>query len=206
MARLLDQYKNDIAKHGPVGSEGFCFDESTNVFGQGKAYSFVTFNILLSGFNDPSSSQVVGKADRQALDETGAVIRRRIDLLGIHDAKLRVGSRGRIVITARRALTSSQRRVLTQRLITRASSAMLARVQGHFGWANITSVSTTRRADPSASGAMNSQNGISMIGVWLSRLREIVTTEATHRMPNTTTPQSSIRSCSSQRGLGGTRN
>ena len=33
------------------------------MFGQGKAYSFVTFNILLSGFNDPSSSQVVGKAD-----------------------------------------------------------------------------------------------------------------------------------------------
>ncbi len=58
--------------------------------------------------------QVVGKADRQALDETGAVIRRRIDLLGIHDAKLRVGSRGRIVITTRRALTSPQRRVLTK--------------------------------------------------------------------------------------------
>jgi ABC-type glycerol-3-phosphate transport system substrate-binding protein len=32
------------------------------VFGQGKAFSFVTFNILLSGFQDPASSQVVGKA------------------------------------------------------------------------------------------------------------------------------------------------
>jgi len=61
--KAIEDYKNDIAKHGPVGSEGFCFDESTNVFAQGKAYSFVTFNILLSGFNDPSSSQVVGKAD-----------------------------------------------------------------------------------------------------------------------------------------------
>jgi len=33
------------------------------VMAQGKAYSFVTFNILLSGFDDPASSQVVGKAD-----------------------------------------------------------------------------------------------------------------------------------------------
>jgi ABC-type glycerol-3-phosphate transport system substrate-binding protein len=61
--KAIEAYKNDIAKHGPVGAEGFCFDEAANVFGQGKAYSFVTFNILLSGFNDPSSSQVVGKAD-----------------------------------------------------------------------------------------------------------------------------------------------
>jgi hypothetical protein len=70
---------------------------------------------------------------------------------------------------------------------------------------SIATVSITSSPDPTASGAMNSQNGISMIGVWLFRLREIVTTEATHRMPNTTTPQSSISSCSSQRGFGGTR-
>jgi multiple sugar transport system substrate-binding protein len=61
--KAVEAYKNDIAKHGPVGAEGFCFDEASNVFGQGKAYSFVTFNIMLSGFSDPSSSQVVGKAD-----------------------------------------------------------------------------------------------------------------------------------------------
>ena len=61
--KAIEAYKNDIAKHGPTGAESFCFDEAANVFGQGKAYSFVTFNILLSGFNDPSSSQVVGKAD-----------------------------------------------------------------------------------------------------------------------------------------------
>ena len=61
--KAIEDYKTDIAKHGPVGAEGFCFDEATNVFAQGKAYSFVTFNILLSGFNDPSSSQIVGKAD-----------------------------------------------------------------------------------------------------------------------------------------------
>jgi ABC-type glycerol-3-phosphate transport system substrate-binding protein len=61
--KAVEAYKTDIAKHGPTGAESYCFDEAANVFGQGKAYSFVTFNILLSGFNDPSSSQVVGKAD-----------------------------------------------------------------------------------------------------------------------------------------------
>ena len=61
--KAIEAYREDIAKHGPTGAESFCFDEAANVFGQGKAYSFVTFNILLAGFNDPSASQVVGKAD-----------------------------------------------------------------------------------------------------------------------------------------------
>ncbi len=60
--KAVEDFKNDIAKHGPLGSESFCFDEANSVFAQGKAYSFVTFNILLAGFNDPASSQVVGKA------------------------------------------------------------------------------------------------------------------------------------------------
>ena len=61
--KAVEDFKNDIAKHGPTGSESFCFDEAINVLAQGKAYSFVTFNILLSGFDDPASSQVVGKAE-----------------------------------------------------------------------------------------------------------------------------------------------
>lgn len=60
--KAVEDFKEDIAKHGPIGAESFCFDEAFNVFAQGKAYSFVTFNILLSGTNDPSSSKVVGKA------------------------------------------------------------------------------------------------------------------------------------------------
>jgi multiple sugar transport system substrate-binding protein len=60
--KAVNDFKDDIAKHGPIGAESFCFDESSNVFGQGKAYSFVSFNILLSGFDDPKSSQVVDKA------------------------------------------------------------------------------------------------------------------------------------------------
>jgi ABC-type glycerol-3-phosphate transport system substrate-binding protein len=61
--KAIEDFKADIANHGPTGSESFCFDEANSVFAQGKAYSFVTFNILLAGFDDPAASQVVGKAD-----------------------------------------------------------------------------------------------------------------------------------------------
>ena len=60
--KAVEDFKTDIAKHGPTGAESFCFDEASNVFGQGKAFSLVTFNILLAGFDDPKSSQVIGKA------------------------------------------------------------------------------------------------------------------------------------------------
>jgi len=60
--KAVEDFKTDIAKHGPTGAESFCFDEASNVFGHGKAFSLVTFNILLAGFDDPKSSQVVGKA------------------------------------------------------------------------------------------------------------------------------------------------
>jgi ABC-type glycerol-3-phosphate transport system substrate-binding protein len=60
--KAVNDFRNDIAKHGPTGAESYCFDEASNVFAQGKAYSFVTFNVLLAGFDDPSSSKVVGKA------------------------------------------------------------------------------------------------------------------------------------------------
>jgi multiple sugar transport system substrate-binding protein len=60
--KAVEDFRDDIAKHGPIGAESFCFDEANSVFGQGKAFSFVTFNILLAGFDDPTNSTVVGKA------------------------------------------------------------------------------------------------------------------------------------------------
>jgi ABC-type glycerol-3-phosphate transport system substrate-binding protein len=60
--KAVEDFRDDIAKHGPTGAESFCFDEANSVFGQGKAFSFVTFNILLAGFDDPANSTVVGKA------------------------------------------------------------------------------------------------------------------------------------------------
>ena len=72
-------------------------------------------------------------------------------------------------------------------------------------WASIAAVSTTRRAEPTASGPMNSQNGISSVAVWLSRLLRIETSEAAKISPNRRMPATSIASCSSQRGRGGMR-
>jgi ABC-type glycerol-3-phosphate transport system substrate-binding protein len=57
----LTDYREFTTKYSPPGSEGFCFDEAFNVMAQGKAYSFVTFNILYSGLQDPTASAVVGK-------------------------------------------------------------------------------------------------------------------------------------------------
>ncbi|MGH6719257.1 MAG: ABC transporter substrate-binding protein [Alphaproteobacteria bacterium] len=59
--RALTDYAHATKNYSPPGSEGFCFDEAFNVMAQGKAYSFVTFNILYAGLNDPASSTVAGK-------------------------------------------------------------------------------------------------------------------------------------------------
>jgi multiple sugar transport system substrate-binding protein len=59
--KAMEFYREAVENYSPPGSESFCFDEASNVMAQGKAYSFVTFNILFAGFDDPSSSSVVGK-------------------------------------------------------------------------------------------------------------------------------------------------
>ena len=59
--RAMEYYREAVERYSPAGSESFCFDEAFNVMAQGKAYSFVTFNILYASFEDPSSSAVAGK-------------------------------------------------------------------------------------------------------------------------------------------------
>jgi ABC-type glycerol-3-phosphate transport system substrate-binding protein len=59
--KAMQYYRDAVENYSPPGSEAFCFDEAFNVMAQGKAYSFVTFNILYAGFDDPSASSVVGK-------------------------------------------------------------------------------------------------------------------------------------------------
>lgn len=54
-------YREAIEKYSPEGSAGYCFDEAFNVVAQGNAYSLITFNIMYAGFDDPKSSNVVGK-------------------------------------------------------------------------------------------------------------------------------------------------
>ncbi|MEZ5923244.1 MAG: sugar ABC transporter substrate-binding protein [Hyphomicrobiaceae bacterium] len=59
----IEQYANNIAKFGPTGAASFSFDEAFNVFAQGKAYSYITYNFFRPKVDDASASQVVGKAD-----------------------------------------------------------------------------------------------------------------------------------------------
>ncbi len=59
--KALDDYKTNIDKYGPVGAASFSFDEAFNVFAQGGAYSYITYNFFRAAADDPSSSQVVGK-------------------------------------------------------------------------------------------------------------------------------------------------
>ena len=59
--RAMEYYRDAVVNYSPAGSEAYCFDEAFNVMAQGRAYSFVTFNILYAGFEDPESSTVAGK-------------------------------------------------------------------------------------------------------------------------------------------------
>jgi ABC-type glycerol-3-phosphate transport system substrate-binding protein len=59
----IEQYANNIAKFGPTGAASFSFDEAFNVFAQGKAYSYITYNFFRPKVDDASASQVVGKAE-----------------------------------------------------------------------------------------------------------------------------------------------
>ncbi len=63
----LEQYRTNIEKFGPVGAASFSFDEAFNVFAQGKAYSYVTYNFFRASVDDASKSQIVGKADITAV-------------------------------------------------------------------------------------------------------------------------------------------
>ncbi len=59
----IEQYTNNIAKFGPTGAASFSFDEAFNVFAQGKAYSFITYNFFRPKVDDASVSTVAGKAE-----------------------------------------------------------------------------------------------------------------------------------------------
>ncbi len=63
----IEQYANNIAKFGPTGAASFSFDEAFNVFAQGKAYSYITYNFFRPKVDDASASAVVGKAEIMAV-------------------------------------------------------------------------------------------------------------------------------------------
>ena len=59
--KALSDYAANIDTYGPVGAASFSFDEAFNVFAQGDAYSYITYNFFRSAADDPSKSQVAGK-------------------------------------------------------------------------------------------------------------------------------------------------
>ena len=58
--QALDDYKMMIDQYGPVGAASFGFDEAFNVAAQGQAYSYLTYNMFRTAYDDPEQSAVVG--------------------------------------------------------------------------------------------------------------------------------------------------
>ncbi|PZX12881.1 ABC-type glycerol-3-phosphate transport system substrate-binding protein [Palleronia aestuarii] len=59
----LKAYIANIDQYGPVGAASFSFDEAFNVFSQGQAYSYITYNFFRAAVDDPSQSSVAGAAE-----------------------------------------------------------------------------------------------------------------------------------------------
>jgi ABC-type glycerol-3-phosphate transport system substrate-binding protein len=62
-AKSLDLYIDNMKNAAPKGAAGFGFDEAYNVFAQGNAASFITYNWMLNKLQDPNESKVAGKVD-----------------------------------------------------------------------------------------------------------------------------------------------
>jgi ABC-type glycerol-3-phosphate transport system substrate-binding protein len=67
----LEDYKNNLNQYGPIGAASFGFDEAFNVAAQGKAYSYITYNMFRTAYDDPSQSAVVGKMEIAAVPNGG---------------------------------------------------------------------------------------------------------------------------------------
>ena len=69
--KALEDYKTNLQKYGPVGAASFGFDEAFNVAAQGKAYSYITYNMFRTAYDDPATSAVVGKMEITAVPNGG---------------------------------------------------------------------------------------------------------------------------------------
>jgi multiple sugar transport system substrate-binding protein len=59
----LEAYKTNLSEYGPPGAASFGFDEAFNVAAQGKAYSYITYNMFRTAYDDPEQSAVVGQVE-----------------------------------------------------------------------------------------------------------------------------------------------
>ena len=69
--QALEDYKNNLNEYGPLGAASFGFDEAFNVAAQGKAYSYITYNMFRTAYDDPAQSAVVGKVEIAAVPNGG---------------------------------------------------------------------------------------------------------------------------------------
>ena len=70
-AKALEDYRTNLSKYGPPGAASFGFDEAFNVAAQGKAYSYITYNMFRTAYDDPAQSAVVGKMEIAAVPNGG---------------------------------------------------------------------------------------------------------------------------------------
>jgi len=61
--QALNDYITMINDYGPVGAASFGFDEAFNVAAQGDAYSYLTYNMFRTAYDDPEISAVVGSME-----------------------------------------------------------------------------------------------------------------------------------------------
>lgn len=61
--KALSLYVDNMTNAAPKGATGFGFDEAFNVFAQGNAASFITYNWMLPKLENPDESKVAGKVD-----------------------------------------------------------------------------------------------------------------------------------------------
>ncbi len=59
----LNDYIGMINDYGPLGAASFGFDEAFNVAAQGDAYSYLTYNMFRTAYDDPEQSAVVGQME-----------------------------------------------------------------------------------------------------------------------------------------------
>ncbi|KIL36040.1 ABC transporter substrate-binding protein [Cohnella kolymensis] len=61
--KALELYVDNMKNAAPKGAAGFGFDEAFNVFAQGNAASFITYNWMLPKLQNAAESKVAGKVD-----------------------------------------------------------------------------------------------------------------------------------------------
>jgi ABC-type glycerol-3-phosphate transport system substrate-binding protein len=70
-AKALADYRANLNQYGPPGAASFGFDEAFNVAAQGKAFSYITYNMFRTAYDDPSQSAVVGEMEIAAVPGGG---------------------------------------------------------------------------------------------------------------------------------------